>query len=142
MFLFIHLFMNNLISSLYLLKGLSTNKHVTFYIFISTMLSNFCLKQLTLRIHQTLFSTLLHSDRLTINAECPMRLMNFPMDGHACPLKFGSCEWLFLLRLVGLTDGVTLKWSLCHRVTDHLTRCLRRFQSETSHTAHLGTQNK
>ncbi|KAJ3582951.1 hypothetical protein NHX12_000069, partial [Muraenolepis orangiensis] len=29
-------------------------------------------------------------DVLTINAECPMRLMNFPMDGHACPLKFGS----------------------------------------------------
>lgn len=34
-------------------------------------------------------------DRLTINAECPMRLMNFPMDGHACPLKFGSCEFAF-----------------------------------------------
>lgn len=34
-------------------------------------------------------------DRLTINAECPMRLMNFPMDGHACPLKFGSCELAF-----------------------------------------------
>lgn len=29
--------------------------------------------------------------RLTINAECPMRLINFPMDGHSCPLKFGSC---------------------------------------------------
>ncbi|GAA6110573.1 gamma-aminobutyric acid receptor subunit alpha-6, partial [Tachysurus ichikawai] len=27
---------------------------------------------------------------LTINAECPMRLINFPMDGHSCPLKFGS----------------------------------------------------
>lgn len=24
-----------------------------------------------------------------------MRLMNFPMDGHACPLKFGSCEFAF-----------------------------------------------
>lgn len=24
-----------------------------------------------------------------------MRLMNFPMDGHACPLKFGSCELVF-----------------------------------------------
>lgn len=47
-------------------------------------------------INQTLLSTLLYSDRLTINAECPMRLMNFPMDGHACPLKFGSCEFVFL----------------------------------------------
>lgn len=31
--------------------------------------------------------------RLTISAECPMRLMDFPMDGHACPLRFGSCEY-------------------------------------------------
>lgn len=30
--------------------------------------------------------------RLTISAECPMRLVDFPMDGHACPLKFGSCK--------------------------------------------------
>ncbi|KAJ3587401.1 hypothetical protein NHX12_010999 [Muraenolepis orangiensis] len=28
--------------------------------------------------------------RLTISAECPMKLVDFPMDGHACPLKFGS----------------------------------------------------
>nr|XP_055195158.1 gamma-aminobutyric acid receptor subunit alpha-4 isoform X2 [Nyctereutes procyonoides] len=28
--------------------------------------------------------------KLTISAECPMRLVDFPMDGHACPLKFGS----------------------------------------------------
>ncbi|MGH0127869.1 UNVERIFIED_CONTAM: hypothetical protein FKN15_018733 [Acipenser sinensis] len=34
--------------------------------------------------------TVLYTMRLTINAECSMRLMNFPMDGHACPLKFGS----------------------------------------------------
>uniref|UniRef100_A0A4W3J283 Gamma-aminobutyric acid receptor subunit alpha-2 n=1 Tax=Callorhinchus milii TaxID=7868 RepID=A0A4W3J283_CALMI len=34
--------------------------------------------------------TVLYTMRLTINAECPMRLVNFPMDGHACPLKFGS----------------------------------------------------
>ncbi|KAJ8006216.1 hypothetical protein DPEC_G00125980 [Dallia pectoralis] len=34
--------------------------------------------------------TILYTMRLTINAECPMRLMNFPMDGHTCPLKFGS----------------------------------------------------
>ncbi|XP_043559292.1 gamma-aminobutyric acid receptor subunit alpha-6-like isoform X4 [Chiloscyllium plagiosum] len=34
--------------------------------------------------------TILYTMRLTINAACPMRLVNFPMDGHACPLKFGS----------------------------------------------------
>ncbi|KAG7223357.1 hypothetical protein INR49_015713 [Caranx melampygus] len=28
--------------------------------------------------------------RLTIHAECPMHLEDFPMDAHACPLKFGS----------------------------------------------------
>ncbi|MBN3323628.1 GBRA3 protein, partial [Atractosteus spatula] len=27
---------------------------------------------------------------LTIHAECPMHLEDFPMDAHACPLKFGS----------------------------------------------------
>lgn len=43
---------------------------------------------------RTLLSSVFSSDRLTINAECPMRLMNFPMDGHACPLKFGSCEFV------------------------------------------------
>ena len=36
-----------------------------------------------------------------------MRLMNFPMDGHACPLKFGSCE-LCVLGRVGLTDSCSL----------------------------------
>uniref|UniRef100_A0A8C6W5Y5 Gamma-aminobutyric acid type A receptor subunit alpha 6 n=1 Tax=Nannospalax galili TaxID=1026970 RepID=A0A8C6W5Y5_NANGA len=36
--------------------------------------------------------TILYTMRLTINADCPMRLVNFPMDGHACPLKFGSCK--------------------------------------------------
>uniref|UniRef100_A0A673BW44 Gamma-aminobutyric acid (GABA) A receptor, alpha 6a n=1 Tax=Sphaeramia orbicularis TaxID=375764 RepID=A0A673BW44_9TELE len=34
--------------------------------------------------------TVLYTMRLTISAECPMRLMDFPMDGHACPLRFGS----------------------------------------------------
>lgn len=32
-------------------------------------------------------------NRLTISAECPMKLVDFPMDGHACPLKFGSCKF-------------------------------------------------
>ncbi|KAM3867099.1 gamma-aminobutyric acid receptor subunit alpha-6a [Diretmus argenteus] len=34
--------------------------------------------------------TVLYTMRLTISAECPMSLMDFPMDGHACPLRFGS----------------------------------------------------
>uniref|UniRef100_H3C5A5 Gamma-aminobutyric acid type A receptor subunit alpha6a n=1 Tax=Tetraodon nigroviridis TaxID=99883 RepID=H3C5A5_TETNG len=34
--------------------------------------------------------TVLYTMRLTITADCPMRLMDFPMDGHACPLRFGS----------------------------------------------------
>lgn len=34
----------------------------------------------------------LYFNRLTISAECPMKLVDFPMDGHACPLKFGSCK--------------------------------------------------
>ncbi|KAG7215393.1 hypothetical protein INR49_022518 [Caranx melampygus] len=49
-----------------------------------------------LRLNNLMNGTILYTmrynsaGRLTINAECPMRLMNFPMDGHACPLKFGS----------------------------------------------------
>uniref|UniRef100_A0A8C7YKV3 Gamma-aminobutyric acid type A receptor subunit alpha4 n=1 Tax=Oryzias sinensis TaxID=183150 RepID=A0A8C7YKV3_9TELE len=34
--------------------------------------------------------TILYTMRLTIIAECPMKLVDFPMDAHACPLKFGS----------------------------------------------------
>ncbi|XP_036403693.1 gamma-aminobutyric acid receptor subunit alpha-4-like [Megalops cyprinoides] len=34
--------------------------------------------------------TVLYTMKLTISADCPMSLLNFPMDGHACPLKFGS----------------------------------------------------
>ncbi|XP_072294912.1 gamma-aminobutyric acid receptor subunit alpha-6a isoform X2 [Eucyclogobius newberryi] len=34
--------------------------------------------------------TVLYTMRLTISAECPMQLQDFPMDGHACPLRFGS----------------------------------------------------
>ncbi len=38
------------------------------------------------------FGCMTSSFRLTISAECPMQLEDFPMDAHACPLKFGSCE--------------------------------------------------
>ncbi|XP_036431239.1 gamma-aminobutyric acid receptor subunit alpha-6a [Colossoma macropomum] len=34
--------------------------------------------------------TVLYTMRLTVSAECPMKLMDFPMDGHICPLRFGS----------------------------------------------------
>ncbi|KAI5625350.1 gamma-aminobutyric acid receptor subunit alpha-6 precursor, partial [Silurus asotus] len=34
--------------------------------------------------------TVLYTMRLTVNAECPMMLMDFPMDSHICPLSFGS----------------------------------------------------
>lgn len=34
--------------------------------------------------------TLLYTMRLTVHAECPMHLEDFPMDSHSCPLKFGS----------------------------------------------------
>ncbi|XP_026883655.2 gamma-aminobutyric acid receptor subunit alpha-6a [Electrophorus electricus] len=34
--------------------------------------------------------TVLYTMRLTVGAECPMQLMDFPMDGHVCPLRFGS----------------------------------------------------
>ncbi|XP_013865780.1 gamma-aminobutyric acid receptor subunit alpha-4 [Austrofundulus limnaeus] len=40
--------------------------------------------------------TILYTMRLTISAECPMKLVDFPMDGHACPLKFGSCEYVVM----------------------------------------------
>ncbi|KAG7283106.1 hypothetical protein CRUP_033052, partial [Coryphaenoides rupestris] len=31
-----------------------------------------------------------NSKKLTISGDCPMQLMDFPMDGHTCPLRFGS----------------------------------------------------
>ncbi|XP_063045793.1 gamma-aminobutyric acid receptor subunit alpha-6a [Engraulis encrasicolus] len=34
--------------------------------------------------------TVFYTMRLTISAECPMLLHDFPLDGHACPLYFGS----------------------------------------------------
>ncbi|XP_048370590.1 gamma-aminobutyric acid receptor subunit alpha-3-like isoform X2 [Sphaerodactylus townsendi] len=41
--------------------------------------------------------TLLYTMRLTIHAECPMHLEDFPMDVHACPLKFGS--WVYVMMI-------------------------------------------
>jgi hypothetical protein len=29
-----------------------------------------------------------------------MKLVDFPMDGHACPLKFGSCKYDMTLSIL------------------------------------------
>ncbi|KTF91253.1 hypothetical protein cypCar_00033945 [Cyprinus carpio] len=34
--------------------------------------------------------TVFYTMRLTVSAVCPMVMMDFPMDGHTCPLLFGS----------------------------------------------------
>ncbi|XP_063777048.1 gamma-aminobutyric acid receptor subunit alpha-2 isoform X1 [Pseudophryne corroboree] len=47
--------------------------------------------------------TLLYTMRLTVQAECPMHLEDFPMDAHACPLKFGSYAYT--------TSEVTYVWT-------------------------------
>uniref|UniRef100_A0AAY3ZXK0 Gamma-aminobutyric acid receptor subunit alpha-2 n=1 Tax=Denticeps clupeoides TaxID=299321 RepID=A0AAY3ZXK0_9TELE len=41
--------------------------------------------------------------RLTVQAECPMHLEDFPMDSHSCPLKFGSYAYT--------TTEVTYIWT-------------------------------
>ncbi|XP_032410690.1 gamma-aminobutyric acid receptor subunit alpha-2 isoform X1 [Xiphophorus hellerii] len=48
--------------------------------------------------------TLLYTMRLTVHAECPMHLEDFPMDFHSCPLKFGSYAYT--------TSEVTYAWTL------------------------------
>uniref|UniRef100_A0A8C3TWS7 Gamma-aminobutyric acid receptor subunit alpha-2 n=1 Tax=Catharus ustulatus TaxID=91951 RepID=A0A8C3TWS7_CATUS len=47
--------------------------------------------------------TLLYTMRLTVQAECPMHLEDFPMDAHSCPLKFGSYAYT--------TSEVTYIWT-------------------------------
>ncbi|XP_034546055.1 gamma-aminobutyric acid receptor subunit alpha-4 isoform X2 [Notolabrus celidotus] len=49
--------------------------------------------------------TILYTMRLTINAECPMKLVDFPMDGHACPLKFGSYAYPMTEMIYTWTKG-------------------------------------
>ncbi|XP_006639296.1 gamma-aminobutyric acid receptor subunit alpha-5 [Lepisosteus oculatus] len=49
--------------------------------------------------------TLLYTMRLTISAECPMQLEDFPMDAHACPLKFGSYAYPISEVVYTWTDG-------------------------------------
>ncbi|XP_058474915.1 gamma-aminobutyric acid receptor subunit alpha-5-like [Solea solea] len=52
--------------------------------------------------------TLLYTMRLTISAECPMQLEDFPMDAHACPLKFGSYAYPVSEVVYTWTDGAAL----------------------------------
>ncbi|XP_074530578.1 gamma-aminobutyric acid receptor subunit alpha-4 [Halichoeres trimaculatus] len=49
--------------------------------------------------------TILYTMRLTISAECPMKLVDFPMDGHACPLKFGSYAYPMTEMIYTWTKG-------------------------------------
>ncbi|KAG9351307.1 hypothetical protein JZ751_022552, partial [Albula glossodonta] len=54
---------------------------------------------------------ILYTLRLTIDAECQLKLNNFPMDEHSCPLEFSSLEvgdirsWrLYQFSFVGLRN--------------------------------------
>ncbi|XP_020495087.2 gamma-aminobutyric acid receptor subunit alpha-4 isoform X1 [Labrus bergylta] len=49
--------------------------------------------------------TILYTMRLTISAECPMKLVDFPMDGHSCPLKFGSYAYPLTEMIYTWTKG-------------------------------------
>ncbi|XDV39317.1 hypothetical protein PO909_008573 [Leuciscus waleckii] len=42
---------------------------------------------------------ILYTLRLTIDAECQLKLNNFPMDEHSCPLEFSSCKSGHMLNL-------------------------------------------
>ncbi|KAI5096274.1 gamma-aminobutyric acid receptor subunit alpha-1 precursor [Silurus meridionalis] len=44
----------------------------------------------TMRYHPEPITLSTSHITLTVRAECPMHLEDFPMDAHACPLKFGS----------------------------------------------------
>lgn len=50
--------------------------------------------------------------RLTIDAECQLKLNNFPMDEHSCPLEFSSCKSSHMLSLPH-----RLYHSVCHTLT-------------------------
>uniref|UniRef100_A0A8C0DB31 Gamma-aminobutyric acid receptor subunit alpha-5 n=1 Tax=Balaenoptera musculus TaxID=9771 RepID=A0A8C0DB31_BALMU len=52
-------------------------------------------------------ATLLYTMCLTISAECPVQLEDFPMDAHACPLKFGSSAYPNSTVVYVWTNGTT-----------------------------------
>lgn len=61
--------------------------------------------------------------RLTVRAECPMHLEDFPMDAHACPLKFGSCKWPLHSNTALPTRTYTHKKTPNRHTHGFLTRC-------------------
>ncbi|XP_013792836.1 gamma-aminobutyric acid receptor alpha-like, partial [Limulus polyphemus] len=62
-----------------------------------------------MRLHQN--GKVLYSSRLTIKADCPMNLENFPMDMQRCPLRIGSFAYS--------TMNVVYKWNPVRRVVIH-----------------------
>nr|APC26106.1 GABA receptor alpha-like protein [Homarus americanus] len=54
-----------------------------------------------IRLYQN--GRILYSSRLTINANCPMNLHDFPMDTQRCPLKLGSFAYT--------TQDVIYRWN-------------------------------
>uniref|UniRef100_A0A8C5LC89 Gamma-aminobutyric acid receptor subunit alpha-5 pseudogene n=1 Tax=Jaculus jaculus TaxID=51337 RepID=A0A8C5LC89_JACJA len=80
--------------------------------------------------------TLLYTMRLTISAECPMQLEDFPMDAHACPLKFGSYAYpnseVVYVWTNGSTKSVVVAEDGARLNQDHL-------KGQTAGTEHIST---
>ncbi|XP_039630700.1 gamma-aminobutyric acid receptor subunit gamma-2 isoform X1 [Polypterus senegalus] len=60
---------------------------------------------------------ILYTLRLTIDAECQLKLNNFPMDEHSCPLEFSSYgypkeEIVYLWKKSSVEVGDTRSWRL------------------------------
>ncbi|XP_076347804.1 gamma-aminobutyric acid receptor alpha-like isoform X2 [Tachypleus tridentatus] len=62
-----------------------------------------------MRLHQN--GKVLYSSRLTIKADCPMNLENFPMDMQRCPLRIGSFAYS--------TTNVMYQWNPVRKVVIH-----------------------
>ncbi|KAG9347204.1 hypothetical protein JZ751_006132, partial [Albula glossodonta] len=92
--------------------------------------------------------TILYTMRLTISAECPMRLVDFPMDGHACPLKFGSSCFEFGFvpktekRSTRLAAGVCDGQRPLNSLEQPTSPCLSEHRSDAEITAVEGREQK
>ncbi|KAK7813787.1 hypothetical protein U0070_003696, partial [Myodes glareolus] len=85
---------------------------------------------------------ILYTLRLTINAECQLQLHNFPMDAHACPLTFSSCEYAGDLPLSGqLRDWDWLPWVWFPAVSCIVGDCVITQPKETSNSCVFGHQD-